>query len=94
MRNPKWGSHREVQCKIFDCYKIRKNICCQECKNKETCPDVCLNHPSRCQQSIPAIEPKYKVKQQEDARKHMVFQEKGQDWDDFDIKHLSGGRKL
>lgn len=95
MKNPKWGAYGETQCKIFDCNIVRKNLCCHDCRHKEHCENVCLNHPSRCRQSIPPIETKGKTKENTLEKKaKMVFQEAGCQWDSFDISRITGGKEL
>lgn len=95
LKNPKWGAYGEIQCNIFDCNIVRKNLCCHDCRHKEHCENVCLNHPGRCRQSIPLIETKAEMKDNTLEKKaKMVFQEAGCQWDSFDISRITGGKKL
>ena len=36
-------------CKIFSCAAGRPHMhCCADCEDRENCPEVCQNNPSRC----------------------------------------------
>ncbi len=38
-----------TMCKIHFCQVVKTKLCCVECSRQETCENVCLNHPSRCE---------------------------------------------
>lgn len=35
-------------CSRFYCSMQQEFTCCADCPRRETCPDPCLNHPSKC----------------------------------------------
>lgn len=42
------------QCSRFYCDITKEFTCCTCCPQRESCSDPCLNHPSKCNLSIPA----------------------------------------
>lgn len=42
------GRRQVTMCRIHFCQTVKTKLCCVECSRQDKCPDVCLNHPSRC----------------------------------------------
>ena len=40
--------HAEVMCSIFNCDRVHKNLCCNDCFQRGICKNRCLNSPEKC----------------------------------------------
>lgn len=40
-----------MRCKIFNCDKVHKHMCCARCPRRSRCKNPCLNSPERCGQT-------------------------------------------